>query len=133
MGAAAQRRGDAVIARQSEYRYSEAEIAIAKRQILRENQLLAKQVKQQAAELDTLRAQVAELDQLRQRSQELETQLTEAQQMRDHFKGLWHELNVIHMERCAAHQKLSTIVRLALTPEEYHRWREFYRREYETA
>jgi dynactin complex subunit len=126
MGVAATRRGDKVIARQAEYQYSEHEVAVAKRQIMRENQLLARQVEEQGAELEQLRAQVAELEALRQQQAETTAALVKAEQSRDHFRSLWSELNTIHLERVAKHTKLTEIMMIALTPEQYHQAREIY-------
>lgn len=123
-GVAATRRGDKRIAQQSEYRYSEHEVAVAKRQIMRENQLLAKQVEQQGQELETLRAQVAELEALRTNYATLSSALAKAEENHTSFVRFHRELAEAYATRIKAHEKLSEIVRLALSPEEYHRYRE---------
>lgn len=123
MGAAAQKRGDAVIARQIDTRYTAHDIAVAQRQIARENNLLRKQVDEQAAELVTLRQQVMELEMLREANAQLRSTLAASEEHNRHLASIFRD-QMDETERWRhSHEKLSAIVRLGMTPEQYHQWR----------
>lgn len=124
MGVAAQKRGDAVIARQVEHKYTAHDLAVVQRQVARENDLLRKQVDQMEAELITLRQQVMELELLRTSNAKLKDELIAAEERNLRVSGLYREQIDVAERWRHSHEKLSAIVILGMTPEEYHRYRD---------
>ena len=124
MGAAAQKRGDAVIARQAARIYTGEQVAGITRDLDHDVLRLTNEAKAQATELETLRAQLAERDALRAQMAQLETHLDQATKRAHHNAELWRA-ELRERQRIAdEHNKLSRIVRLALTSEEYERFRD---------
>ncbi len=110
--------------RHGEYKYTHQDIAYATRQLELEENRLSIKVQKLQAELDRLQGVERQALRLEGENAELRTEIEKvrkyAESRHEEAMKWFREYN----ERTNAHRKLSAVMRLALTPEQYHQYRE---------
>ena len=126
MGAAATRRGDAVIARQAARIYTGEQVAHITRDLDHEILRLTNIAATQAAQLEKMEEQIAQMQLLRHQVAELQAHLDQATERAHHNAELWRAELRERQHVQGAHNKLIGIVRANVSPERWHEWRSQY-------